>query len=136
MINITEYLSTKVKVEKPKEVDPENPQYIEDVIRASFIVILSQKVYKENNVFKKTIARSKIPYDSIKNTLKELFKYDVKDDDIHGRQGAIKATVKKYIKEIEHLINYYKVAKPGNNHEYLNGKEFFNEYKDIIYPKK
>jgi hypothetical protein len=136
MKTIIEYLSTKVKVEKPKDVDPENPQCIEDVIRASFIVILSQKVYKENNTFKKTIFRSKIPYDSIKDTLKDLFKYNVKDDDILGKQGAIKTTVKKYIKDIEHLINYYKVAKPGNSHEYLNGKEFFNEYKDIIMKKK
>lgn len=121
-------INKDIKLCKPKEAE------IYDIIIAAYLSIKRNESWQESSTFKKSIKH--IQYDDILNILNTYFDYDIDNDSIK-RNGDITKTVRKNIKPLENMVNYYNAIFYINGERtVINYKDIDNKYENILKEKK
>ena len=106
------------------KVDNKDFNMIKDMIKATFIYIFKNKVYKVRGLATYSIKRSEIKYDEIANILNTEFGYHFSEESAKEFHGDFQALIRKYMTAIEQLINMKKIYLDGDN-ELLNGHDIY-----------
>lgn len=121
-------INKDIKLGKPKEAE------IYDIIIAAYLSIKRNESWQESSTFKKSIKH--IQYDDILNILNTYFDYDIDNNSIK-RNGDITKTVRKNIKPLENMVNYYNAIFYINGERtVINYKDIDNKYENILKEKK
>jgi len=145
MNSLSRYIIEKFKISKDiknEEKDIHSYKGIVDIVTAAFIHCEKDKLYKQANPAKntkKTIYLSKIDIEYISKLLKNTFDYDNLEYDM-SLYTYIQDIIKINKDNIEDLLNskhilIKNIDNPSEKY-YLNGKDLYEQYEDIITSKK
>lgn len=123
-------LDKNIKIQKISELDPNNIDMVEAIVKAVFISIFKNNSYK--SAFTTYILkRSKINWTDVVEILDEMYGYKLDPEDALKKNGNLQSFIRPHFKSIENLINMKKIKiKTDSEEKLLKGIDlYWNDWK-------